>query len=85
MQPRKLLKRVPVESEAVRSVGYDAGSRVLQVEFDNGAIYHYLDVPDSEYQALLRAESIGRFVSYRIKANYHRYELMRAADESLAR
>lgn len=84
MQPRKLLKRIPVESEAVRSVGYDPRPRVLQVEFENGAIYHYLDVPEPEYQALLRAESIGRFVTHRIKANY-RYELMKAADESLAR
>jgi hypothetical protein len=85
MQPRKLLKRVPVESEAVRSVGYDPQTRVLQVEFENGAIYHYLDVPESEYQALLRAESIGRFVTYRIDEANYRHELMKAADESLAR
>lgn len=83
MQPRKLLKRIPVESEAVRSVGYDPRARVLQVEFENGAIYHYVDVPEPEYQALLQAESVGRFVNYRVKDSY-RYELMKAADESVA-
>jgi hypothetical protein len=83
MQPRKLLKKIPVESDAVRSIGYDPTVPVLQVEFENGAIYHYMDVPEPEYQALLQAESIGRFVTYRIKPNY-RYELMKAADESIA-
>jgi hypothetical protein len=83
MQPRKLLKKIPVESEAVRSIGYDPRSRVLQIEFENGAIYHYRDVPESEWQALMQAESIGRFVTYRIKASY-RYELIKAADESIA-
>lgn len=83
MQPRKLLKKIPVESESVRTVGYDPRSRVLQVEFQNGAIYHYLDVPEPEWQALLQAESIGRFITHRIKDSY-RYELMKAAGESIA-
>ncbi len=83
MQPPKLLKKIPVESEAVQSVGYEPRSRVLQVEFENSAIYHYMDVPESEYQALLQAESVGRFVTYRIKPSY-RYELVKAADESIA-
>ncbi|MBA3771900.1 MAG: KTSC domain-containing protein [Ramlibacter sp.] len=83
MSRRKHLRRTRVESKAVRSIGYDPAVRLLQVEFDGGAVYDYLDVPPWEHAALLRAESIGRHVTYRIKGNF-RHELVRPADESMA-
>ena len=34
-----------VRSSALRSVGYDQEQRVLEIEFTNGAVYRYFDVP----------------------------------------
>jgi len=43
------------------SVGYSATRRVLEIEFQTGDVYQYLDVPPAVYRALLAAPSKGRF------------------------
>ena len=43
------------------SAGYDPTSRVLEIEFATGAVYHYVDVPLDVYQAMLDAPSLGQF------------------------
>jgi len=65
------MRRRSVDSSAVASVGYDAGSRTLEVEFAGGAIYRYLDVPPRVHAQLLSAESAGGYVNRRVKP-YHR-------------
>ncbi len=60
----------PVESSVIRAVGYDAGSRTLQVEFSSGAVYQYFDVPPEEHAALLRAESLGRYFREHVRDSY---------------
>jgi KTSC domain len=64
------MRREPVKSEAVSSVGYDVRKRTLAVEFRGGGVYDYLEVPKETYRELLTAESIGNFVSTRIKPNF---------------
>jgi hypothetical protein len=59
-----------VNSSAVRSVGYDQRSRILEVEFVSGEVYRYLGVERIVYGALLRSDSLGRFVNERIKPRY---------------
>jgi lysyl-tRNA synthetase class 2 len=59
-----------VESTAVESVGYDARTRTLEVEYAGGGVYRYLGVPPRCYETLLRAESIGAFVNRRVKPYY---------------
>jgi hypothetical protein len=61
------MKRIPVESSSIVSVGYDADHATLEVEFEGNRVYEYLDVPASVYEALLEADSIGRFVNERVK------------------
>jgi len=62
--------REPVESSSLSSVGYDARKRLLEVEFRNGGVYRYLDVPEDEYQALKGAGSLGRHLNHEIKPFY---------------
>ena len=62
--------RLPVESSAIESVGYDARTRTLEVEFVGGGVYRYLGVPPREHETLLRAESLGTYVNKRIKPRY---------------
>jgi KTSC domain len=64
------MHRLSVESSAVESVGYDARSRTLEIEYASGRVYRYLGVPPHAYELLLRAESAGGFVNRRIKPFY---------------
>jgi KTSC domain len=66
------MRRRPVESSALLSVGYDEGSLTLEVEFASGEIYRYFDVDPAEAEALLRAGSMGRYLNEQIKP-LHRY------------
>ena len=64
------MRRRVVESASVHSVGYSMSSRTLEVEFVNGSVYQYFDVPQPTYAGLLAAPSIGNFVNTRIKPYY---------------
>lgn len=62
--------RRPVESQSIRSVGYDLASSVLEVEFVDGPVYECYDVPLSIYSALMEAESKGSFFNDHVKDMY---------------
>ncbi len=64
------MQREPVQSSSVGSMGYDARKHLLEVEFRNGGVYRYLDVPEAEYQALKDADSVGRHLNQEIKPFY---------------
>jgi len=68
------MQRVPVTSSNCASVGYDATTRTLEVEFKHGGVYQYFDVPASEYEALLSAPSVGGCLDARIKKAGYRYK-----------
>jgi hypothetical protein len=55
------MDRLLVNSSNLVTVGYDSASRVLEVEFQSGNIYQYLDVPEEIYQDLMTADSKGQF------------------------
>jgi len=60
-----------VDSSALSRVGYDKREHVLVAEFkDSGAIYAYYDVPESVYNALLDADSIGNYFYYNVRTSY---------------
>ena len=61
---------VPVDSSALDAVGYDPRRRVLHVAYKGGREYAYLDVPPDVYDALLQADSKGRFVNEVVKPRY---------------
>jgi hypothetical protein len=64
------LRRAPIESSSLASVGYDPSRKVLEVEFHGGRVYRYFGVPRERYRELLTAESAGRFLNTRIKGVY---------------
>ena len=67
------MKRTSVESSAITSVGYDESRQVLELEYIDGDVYRYFDVPATLHRALLDAPSIGQFVNAEIKGAF-RYE-----------
>lgn len=64
------MNRTPVSSSNVASVGYDPNTLTLEVEFKDGSVYQYFDVPETVYQELMRASSVGQFMHANIKNNY---------------
>jgi len=64
------VKRLPVESTALATVGYSQRLHVLEIEFRNGAIYRYLDVAPDLYEALINAHSKARFYDQNIRHKY---------------
>lgn len=61
------MRREPVSSSNIVSVGYDATSETMEVEFLSGSVYQYYNVPQSVYDAFLAAPSAGQFLAYQIK------------------
>ena len=70
------MQRTRVQSEALRSVGYDVGMRVLEIEFTSGAIYRYFDVPDYLHVGLMAADSHGEFYAGFIRNAGFDFELV---------
>jgi hypothetical protein len=71
------LKRIPVESTALASVGYSKRLRALEIEFRNGAVYRYLGVEPGVYDALLKAPSKARFYDQNIRHKYRSVHVRR--------
>jgi hypothetical protein len=59
-----------VQSSALRSVGYDAGSQTLAITFVSGSTYEYSGVPRSVYEGLLSAPSKGSYFNTHVKGQY---------------
>src|SRR4051812_9293988 len=74
------IKRTPVESTALASVGYSKKLGALEIEFRNGAIYRYLEVDPAAYEALLKASSKARFYDQNIRHKYPSLHVRRRAE-----
>jgi hypothetical protein len=61
------MRRRPVNSSSVKSVGYDLAASTLELEYVNGSVYQYYEVPQPTYAGLLAAPSIGAYVNAEIK------------------
>ena len=64
------MDRQSVKSSNISSIGYDAKSQTLEVEFRSGGIYQYFKVPVSIYNGLMKAPSHGSYFQQHIKDNY---------------
>jgi hypothetical protein len=64
------VRRVPVDSSAVVSIGYDAATNQLEVEFVGGGVYRYFGVPRRRVDELFAAASIGAYLTRHIKPNH---------------
>lgn len=59
-----------VDSNAVAAVGYDRSDEDIYVEFIDGDLYVYAQVPYVIWRALLEADSKGRFVNKVLKPHF---------------
>jgi len=66
------MERRQVDSTNISSIGYDEDLTTLEVEFHNGSVYQYLDVPLHVFEGLRDADSKGKHFAQHIKG-YYRY------------
>ncbi len=64
------MERQPVESSNLKSVGYDPQTQTLEIEFQHGGVYQYLGVPESIYNSLMSAPSLGSYFYHEIRDVY---------------
>ena len=64
------MRRQPVSSSNILSIGYEPESQTLEVEFHSGRIYEYYRVPESVYNALMSASSQGSYFYRHIRDRY---------------
>ena len=64
------MNQIPVSSSNIASIGYDAATQTLQVEFLSGSIYQYFDVPQNVFDEFIKAISKGKYLAAQIKGIY---------------
>ncbi len=69
------MEREQVSSSNLKSIGYDINTSILEVEFKNGRVYQYFNVPINVYNALINASSIGKYLNSNIVGVYKYTEL----------
>lgn len=67
----------PVSSSNLKAVGYDAETKTLQIEFLNGGLYEYYNIPENIYKGLMAASSHGSYFDQHIKKGGYRYRKLR--------
>ncbi len=61
---------VPVHSRHLAAVGYDESTCVLHIEFRDGHIYAYSEVPAKVHETLMSVKSHGAHFSHFIHDRY---------------
>lgn len=57
-------------SSNVARISYDSSSSTLEVEFLNGSIYQYYDVPQNVWEDFKSASSKGQFIHQHLRGQY---------------
>ena len=70
------MQRTVVESSCLEAVGYDHANLVLEVQFKNGHVYRYFNVPYVAVEQLMTARSLGRHFNSNIRDRF-RYRRMK--------
>lgn len=67
------MRRIPVESSDIVSIGYDPDENTLEVEFGGGRIYRYREVAPDIHAQFMKADSYGSYFFAHINGRY-RYQ-----------
>jgi hypothetical protein len=70
-QWRYNVERQSVKSVILNSVGYDEGTKTLEIEFQTGLVYRYSGVPPKVYNDLMFSSEMGKYFSEKIRPRFH--------------
>ena len=65
-----MMNMVGVNSTNLDFIGYDPDTSTLRIQFKDGSIYEYFDVPQYVYDELYAADSKGTYASRNIYKVY---------------
>jgi hypothetical protein len=68
LKSKSSIPMLPVKSSQINSVGWQSGT--LFIEFNKGTVYSYDRVPESFFEALKKAESVGKYFAAQIKGKF---------------
>ena len=57
-------------SKAIKSFDYDSEKQILRVEFGDGSVYKYHEVPDSVYKGMKENPSVGQYFNAEIRDKF---------------
>ena len=69
-------------STAIHSVGYDANSHILEIEFDSHEVYQYLNVPQAVANGLMSAPSKGQYFNSYIKTGGYQFRHLKREQQT---
>lgn len=58
------------ESSNIARFRYEAETLSLEIEFKDGSVYQYFDVPEPVYDAFCQADSKGKFLHQNLRGVY---------------
>lgn len=64
------MDRKRINSAKIRSAGYDERAQVLEIEFTDGQVMHYLRVSHETYRRLMAAPNAAAFFEDNIAEEY---------------
>lgn len=64
------MKREPVQSSTIASIGYDVPAQVLEICFKTGKIYRFYHVPPKIADGLMASVSKGRFFREKVRGKF---------------
>jgi hypothetical protein len=67
------IEMYPVSSSNISEVGYDTSNETVLVRFLNNALYAYKGVPETTFEELRTAPSVGSYINRNFK-NVYPYE-----------
>ena len=65
-----MIEMIPVNSRAIRAVGYDPSTQRLRITFEQGDSYDFCGVPVHVYEGLMSASSKGTYYNDYIRDRY---------------
>jgi len=60
----------PLSSSLMNEARYDPFMQVMTIEFANGTIYEFIEVPKKTYSELVESESAGRYFHSQIRGKF---------------
>jgi KTSC domain len=63
------MEMVPVTSTQIAAVGYDADTKKMRIEFNNGSLYEYSNVTQEIFDGIVNAASPGGAFTASVKGN----------------
>jgi lysyl-tRNA synthetase class 2 len=51
-------------------MGYNDSTKILEIEFQNGLVYQFLEVPPKIYTDLVRSAEIGKYFTDKVRTKF---------------